>query len=166
MSASTSRSRGVSESRRSRILACSLERGAVARVALEGPLDAIDEILIAEGLLQEVEGALLHGLDRHRDVTVAGDEDDRNDGATQVELLLQLEPAHAGHAHVEHQATRLARLVGLEELARRGEGARREADGFQQETQGVTHAFIVVHDEDRGCRLLHVTRWVGVGSTI
>ena len=99
------------------------ERIAVARIALERALDPVDEILIAEGLLQKVERSVLHGFHRHGNVTVSGDEDDRNGRAAQVELLLQLDAAHARHAHIEHQAAGLVLLVGFEEFAGGGHGS-------------------------------------------
>ena len=40
--------------------------------------DAVEQRLVAERLLDEVEGAGLHGPDRERDLGVAGDDQDRN----------------------------------------------------------------------------------------
>ena len=61
---------------------------------------------------------MLHGFDRHRHIAVTGHENHRDHGAAQVELLLQLEAAHAGHADVEQQAARLRGLVSREEFLR------------------------------------------------
>jgi hypothetical protein len=47
-------------------------------VAGDGPLDAVEQVLVVEGLLDEVEGARLHRAHRHLHVAMAGDEDDRN----------------------------------------------------------------------------------------
>src|SRR5690349_21896739 len=101
------------------------EDRAVPGIALERALYAVDQILVAKGLLQEIERPVLHRLDRHRDVAVPGDENDWNGGATQIQLLLQLDAAHAGHTYVEHQAAGLIVLVHLEKLARGSERARR-----------------------------------------
>src|ERR1043165_8006599 len=97
------------------------KRSAVPGIALERALYTIYEILVSKRLLQEIESALLHGLDRHGNVAVPGDEDDWQRGTPQIQLLLQLDAAHAGHAHIEHQATGLIVLVLLEKLAGRGE---------------------------------------------
>ena len=74
------------------------------------------------GRHREVGVAVLHGLDGHRYVAVPRDEDHRDDRALEVQLLLQLQPAHAGHPHVQHQAARLRGVVGGEELAGRRVG--------------------------------------------
>jgi hypothetical protein len=77
----------------------------------ERVLNAIDQVLIAEGRLEESVCAVLHGLDRRRDVAVSRNEDDGNDGAAQIQLLLQLDAAHTRHPHIEHEAAVLVRIV-------------------------------------------------------
>ncbi len=64
------------------------ELRAIAAVFFQSALHAIQEVLVAEGLLQEVERALLHGFYGHGNVAMPGDEDHWNDGTTQVEELL------------------------------------------------------------------------------
>src|SRR5690242_4508347 len=48
---------------------------AVLGIADQRTLDAVEQLLVPEWLLQEIESAVLHGFDRHRDVAVARDED-------------------------------------------------------------------------------------------
>jgi hypothetical protein len=83
----------------------------VFRVARQGPLHAVEQLLVPKRLLQEIERAMLHRFDRHRDVAVAGDKDHRNGGAAHVELVLHFEPGHARHVHVEQQAAGLRCVV-------------------------------------------------------
>ena len=45
-------------------------------IASEADLDGIEKVLIAERFRQELNGATLHRLPRHRDVAVPCDEDD------------------------------------------------------------------------------------------
>ena len=45
-------------------------------VALDRAADGVEEVLLAERLRQELHGAGLHGLDRHGDVAMPGEEDD------------------------------------------------------------------------------------------
>ena len=99
------------------------ERFAQLAVLGDGALDAVEQVLLAEWFLQEIEGAMLHGFDGHGDVAVPGHEDDRDDGATQIQLLLKLEPAHAGHADVENQAALLRGLIGRREIPARKQTA-------------------------------------------
>jgi len=75
---------------------------------------AIDEVLVAERLLQEIEGPVTHGFHRHGDVAVAGNEDHRDDCTLLVQGLLQLEAAHAGHADIEHETARLMGVGGTQ----------------------------------------------------
>src|SRR3546814_7327076 len=89
-------------------------------------------------LLDEVEGAGLHGVDRHVDVAVAGDDDDRQVACRLSQLALQLESAHAGHAHVHHDAALLAGPVALEKGPRRGEGAHRQVHRGDQRSEEHT----------------------------
>jgi hypothetical protein len=81
-------------------------------------MDPIEQLLLVVGLLQEIDGTCTHGLDRQRHIAVPGDEDHRQDRADLVEPLLQLDAAHARHTDVEHQAARVFRLVGEQELRR------------------------------------------------
>jgi hypothetical protein len=48
------------------------------RVAGDGALDAVEQVLVVEGLLDEVKGARLYRAHSHLHVAVAGDEYDRN----------------------------------------------------------------------------------------
>src|SRR6476660_6964869 len=45
-------------------------------IASEADLNGVNEVLITERLRQELDGATLHRLHRHRDVAVSCDEDD------------------------------------------------------------------------------------------
>ena len=47
-------------------------------VPLQGEVNRVQQILIAEWFGQELDGSGLHGPDRHWDVTVAGNKDNRN----------------------------------------------------------------------------------------
>src|SRR5688572_24761459 len=124
------------------------ERSAIAAVFLQRLVDAIDEVLVAERLLDEIDRARLHGLHCHRHVAVTGDEDDRQDRMLFVELLLQLQSRHAGHADVEHQAARAILAVRVEKLLRRAERLHRVSDRAQQQFQRIADCSIVVHHED------------------
>src|SRR5579862_1222580 len=124
------------------------ELDAVLAVRFQRPLHPVDEVLIAERLLQEVERTLLHGLHGHRDVAVPGDEDHRNDRAAQIQLLLQLETAHTGHAHVEYQAARPPWIIARKKLMRGAHTGAGEANRLHQQLQRVAHGLIVVNYED------------------
>src|SRR5207244_2961026 len=91
--------------------------------------------------------ALLHGLNRHGYITVPGDEDHRDDSAPHVELLLQLEAAHAGHAHVQYETAWLPRVVGGKELLGSRQWLSCQPRRFHQQPDRVTDGIVVVDDE-------------------
>ena len=64
-----------------------------------------------KGLLNEVHGTLLEGAHSHRDVPVAGDEDDRQSRFSGNQMILNLQAAHALHAHVQKQDGNCIRVV-------------------------------------------------------
>src|SRR6516164_143415 len=62
-------------------------------VALQRIGDGIQEILIAERLGEEIDGARLHRSYRHGDIAMGGDEDDRDLDIGIDQLGLEIEPA-------------------------------------------------------------------------
>ena len=82
------------------------------------------EILLLERLWQEVYGPRLHRPRGHRNVTVSGDEDDRNPYAGLHELVLKLESANSRKPHIEYQATRGLRPLCFQEFQRGPENFR------------------------------------------
>src|SRR5262249_39061278 len=136
-------------------------RAYLARVAieLERLSYAIEQELIAEGLLDEVDRAGLHRAYRHGHLGVSGDDDGRELDAAPRELGLEIETAHPRHAHVQDQAPRLRRIVIREELRGRRVGAHRKAHRVEQPAQRVPHRAVVVDDEDNGFRRHRASLW-------
>jgi hypothetical protein len=133
-------------------------------VALERLMNAIDEILVAERLLDEVGRARLHGRDGHRHVTVARDEDNRYFRMLLVQPLLQLEAAHARHADVGHETRMAAGVVVFQELERRRMELAVEADRSQQQTERIAHRIVVVDEINQSaCALQRLTPPFSVG---
>ena len=60
--------------------------------------------LLIERLLDEIDGAGLHRLDRERHVAVAGDDDGGKAAGLGSQLLQQLDAGHVGHAHIGDEA--------------------------------------------------------------
>ena len=126
-------------------------RGGHVRLApAQGGRDDVEQALVPERFFQEVEGAVLHGLHRQLDVAVAGDEHDRQAAAARDQGLLQLQPAHARHAHVEQQAAGLVERgqAVLEVIRRRGVRLHGPAHGFEQEHQRAAERGVVVDQVD------------------
>src|SRR5262249_30291877 len=86
-------------------------------VALDPASNGVEQILLAERLRQELDGAGLHGADRHWNVAVAGEEDDRQLGLRVGELALQIEPAEPREPHIQHEASRRIGTACVQERA-------------------------------------------------
>ncbi len=70
---------------------------------LEGPADGHEEVVVLEGLLDVVEGPLLHGRDGRFDRGVGGDDDDHGIGIDPLQPVEDLDAVHAGHEQVEER---------------------------------------------------------------
>ena len=115
---------------------------------LHGAMQAIEKILIAERLFNEVGGP---GLDRphgHRDIPMAGDKDDRQGTTLLNQPLLQLQTAHSGHSDVEQDAAGSITIAAFEEILCRSERANGEIDRFNEPFEGLADGGVVVDDED------------------
>lgn len=127
-----------------------IEQTPVVGIGGERTMDAVDQFLIAEGLLQEIECTMLDGFDGHRNIGMTADENHGDDRAAAIEFLLQIEAAHARHTHIEHETSGLIGLPVGQELLRRSERGRGQTRGFQQQTQLISHRIIVIDDEHHG----------------
>jgi hypothetical protein len=93
-------------------------------------------------------GPRFHGANRHGDVTVAGNEDDRNMHVGPGEFFLQFQSAQPGHAHVEHHAAGRVGNGALEKLPGRRKKNDFESDGVQEPLDGGADVVVVVDDND------------------
>ena len=75
---------------------------------IEGVPQADEHAIARERLLDEIERALLGGLDRGADRPVAGDDDHRQRVVHRAQTIEHLDAVHARHLHVEqHEVRRL-----------------------------------------------------------
>jgi hypothetical protein len=131
------------------------ERPVVEREAARGGrlLGQLGHAVGVEGLLEEVVGADLHRLDRHRHVAVAGDEDDGQPAVDAHQLLQERHAVHAGHLDVGDDDARIVRAHGLQRLLGAGEGLGVEARERQPLADRLAHVLFVVDDRDLHRRL-------------
>ena len=76
------------------------QQPAALDIILDGPLDLLQEGLAVEGLLDELDGAGLHGADGHWHISIGCDEDYRDVTAGRDQFPVELQAVHAGHLHV------------------------------------------------------------------
>src|ERR1043166_1629790 len=93
-----------------------LEVSALCAVAVKGDINCVQQILFTYGFCEELNRSRLHGLDGHRDIAVAGNEDDGHFYLRLGQLKLKVETAQARQAHVQYQATDLVCNFGGQKI--------------------------------------------------
>src|SRR5262249_30332530 len=105
---------------------------AARTIAREADLNGVEEILVAEWLGQELDGAALHRLHAHRNIAVPRDEDDRDIPVRRRQLALQIEAALTRQSDVEHQAGGAVRRGRSEKVGNGGKRLNIETERSQQ----------------------------------
>src|SRR6476469_9455589 len=75
-----------------------------ARVSLDRLVESRDDFAAAKRLFDEVERAALDGADRHGDVTLSGDHENRRRIILAVEFLENIETGLTRNMHIEQDA--------------------------------------------------------------
>src|SRR3954469_14392998 len=118
---------------------------------LDGMLDGAYKHVADQGLGQEFDCSRLHGLDRHRYIAVARDEDDGHVNPVQSDALLQFQTIKVGKSQVEYQATRGSDAGTVQKILRGCECLRLPACGVDQQFQRLAYRDVVVNDEYNWC---------------
>ena len=124
-------------------------------VTLQGVLHGVEQVLVAEGLGEELHRPGLHGPHRHRDVAIARDEDNRQVNLGGGQLTLEVQAAQAGQTHVEHQAAGCVRARTGQKLPGGAEGLDAEPDRPEEVGEGMPERGIIIDDKDHGVWLRH-----------
>ncbi|GEC37894.1 hypothetical protein EME01_19660 [Sinorhizobium meliloti] len=111
--------------------------------------DRIEQRPVRHGLGEEIHRAILHRLNRHRDIAATGQENDGLANAALGQMVLEIEPAFSWHVDVKNQAARAIQYVnGVEQFLRRGEADGLEARREDQLGQTLAHGCVVIDDDD------------------
>src|SRR5258708_6940896 len=73
-------------------------------VAIQSLVDRVQQVLVPKGLGQELHRSGFHGLHRHRNISVTGDEDDGNLDARVSQLALKFKTIDSRKSHVQDKA--------------------------------------------------------------
>ena len=84
-------------------------------------LDGVQQILIADGLGQKLYRTGLHRPNRHRNIGMPADEDNRKSDVCFGQLLLKIETTASGQSHIQDQASLAVQRGGSEEFLNRAE---------------------------------------------
>ena len=110
-----------------------------------GVADGSQQPAFVERLFDEIESAELDGCDRHIDIAVAGDQDDRRGPAAFGKARHEVEPAEPRHAHIGHHAIELHRIRGgADEGVPARKAVNRERIALEVEPQRIKNRRIVV----------------------
>src|SRR6266478_5802653 len=100
-------------------------------VAIQSLVDRIQQVLVPERLRQKLHRTGFHGLHRHRNISMTGDEDDGNPDARVGQLALKVQSVDSRKSHVQNQATWPIRPLAAQELLRGPEGLGPQANRLQ-----------------------------------
>jgi hypothetical protein len=129
--------------------------------ALERLVDQLEQLLAAEGLGEEVVGAVLHRLHRLLDGAEGGEEDDVHVGRDGLGRPQQLEPGEAGHLEVGDDEVDRPVLQALEGGAAVGGEQHAIPLARQRALEALAQPRIVVGDEQRAIRHARPSRAAG-----
>src|SRR3984957_8231509 len=118
-------------------------------IASKADLNGVEEVLIAERLGQELDGAALHRLHRHRDLAVPGGEEDaRPLRVRRRQLALKIETALVRQSDVEDQAGRANRRTRFEKLGDGRKQPRIHVERSQQASDRGAQIRVVVDNQN------------------
>src|SRR5271156_131305 len=80
-------------------------------IAIQSLVNRIQQVLVLEGLSQELHRTRFHGLHRHRNISMTSDEDDGNADAGISQLPLKIQTIDSRKSHVENKTTRPVRAL-------------------------------------------------------
>src|SRR5262245_47438509 len=97
-------------------------------IALDPRLDGIKQLLLAQRLGQELDGAGFHGSHRHGNVAVRADKYDWKVDVRFLQCALELQTARPRQSDVKHDAARRIPTLAIKKLLRRPECLHLEAE--------------------------------------
>ena len=132
-----------------------LAAGAACIEATQRLLHAVQQQLFVVWFFDKVMGTGFECAHHNRHVCMATDEDDRQVQLTRAHFFLHIQPAHAGHAHIQQHTGVELGVTRVQESEATGKRQCFEAHRLQQPDGRIEHALIVIDHIDH---LLRDTR--------
>jgi hypothetical protein len=107
-----------------------------------------------ERLCKKLDCTASHGLNPHPGISMSRNKDDGNVAFLFFQPSLQFQARHLRHADVNDQARGLTMQIGLQELFRAPETARRKPRRLQKVAQRILHGLIIINDRNQFGRLV------------
>src|SRR5258706_13010728 len=120
-------------------------------------MDGVQQTAAAEGFGKEFDGAGFHRADRHGDVAVRGNENDRDVNPRLGQFVLEIHATQAWHAHIEYEASGSFGPMTGQELSGGVESLHFEPCRAKQAFGRATNRGIIVHYEYNSVGLGHVS---------
>ena len=117
---------------------------------IESAIDTREQFFAANRLLNEIDRPGLHRLDRHPDISVAGDHDRGEVVPNRLETLDDFDAAHSRHQRIDKQASLASGLVGIEEGLAVGEYLDGKSIVLEQVEHHGADTAVVIDDKDGG----------------
>ena len=109
-------------------------------------LAPILQSFFTDRLTQKVHGTRVHCLTFLTRTSMSRDEHDRDVQLGMTEHVLQFKTIHAGHAHVENQASGIFKVPEGQKLAGRAKGFGCETEGSDQPSGRASDRWVVIDD--------------------
>jgi len=115
-------------------------------ILLNGAANGFDQHVIAEGLFDEVDGSVLHRLNRHLHVAMTRNDDRRKHRLARPQLPQQLDAINVRHPQIGDQAA-VADVRGhLEKGCGRCMRADGESRGSEKKRKGIPYGLLIIDD--------------------
>ena len=115
----------------------------------------IQQILTANRFGQELKGSFFHRPHRHRNIAVAGHEDDWNVDVRGTQGALKIKAIQSRHPHVEDKAGRNIRALRKPKALCGSEGLDAKANRFDHAADAIADQGVIIDYEDNRVRFLH-----------
>ena|SRR6266851_851439 len=123
-------------------------------IMIDRQLDCLQQVLVADGFGQELHGTGLHGSNRHRDIGVTADEDDRQMNICFDQIFVKIQSASSGQPDIENKASRRVWAGVSQEFLHGAEQFDAQAYRSEEALERRADLLIVIDDDDDGPSLI------------
>ncbi len=111
-------------------------------VSFDGCANRCEQIFVLHGFGEEIKRAMFHRLHTLRNITMAGEKNNRQATAFFVERRLELKAIEARHRDIKHEAPRRGRIVLGEKFLWRRKGGHGNASRTQQTRDSFSYRWV------------------------
>src|ERR1043166_795612 len=133
-------------------------------IQVDALFHGVNQILVTQRLGKKANGAALHRFDRHRNITMSGDEHNGKTATSYGQFALKVQTTQTRHIHIQHQTRRTIRHWSGQELLGRREHNRFQRNRSQQSRQKRAKGRIVIDDYYYGRYVRHYSLPPRAGS--